>query len=143
MADAKKIEITVGRLTEIQSGFRVLKERRLPSLQVDLRVAAQSKPVFNAYDITLKRRKQIIAEHEIPDSNANDEIKLKNKLELRNKLDELDAEVIALPAPKRRLTKDDLPQSIKGDSSDANTSGIAGVILALAPEYFDLPEEEE
>lgn len=142
MTERKQIEVSVGRLFEIHSGFVALKERKLPSLQVDLRVAAQGKPVFTAYDVAVKRRKQIIAEHEIPDSSADEEIKLKNKLTLRNKLDELEAEKILLPAPKKRLTQKDLPQSTKNNDSDANTRGLAGIMLALAPEYFDLPEEE-
>lgn len=143
MADRPLIKLSNRRLREIAQGLSILKERRLPSLQVELRVAAQLRTLVGPYEDVQEVRKKILREHEVPDGDAESEVKVKKQLELRTKLDELDALEIEVFAPKKKLSKEDLPQSLKGTDGEKNTVGNAGIMVALAPEFFDLPEEEE
>lgn len=143
MAERAMLSITCKRLNEIVSGLAALKERKNPSIQIDLRIAAQFKRLAPIQETIQKRRKQIIAEHEMAGDDASDTVKLRDKIELRKKLDALDEEVIQISAPLKKLTKEDLPQPIKGEHGDNNTMGLAAIMIALAPEFFDLPEETE
>ncbi len=135
------ISITNRRLREIVQGLSVLKERRLPSVQAELRVAAQLRSLIDAYETYADVRKKIVREHEIPSADVDSEVKLQKQIELRDKLDKLESAYVDVPAPKRRLTKDDLPQTLSNGDDGRNTVGNAGVMVALAPEFFDLPDE--
>lgn len=143
MSERQQLELSYKRLGEIMSGFQALKQRRLPNVNVDLRVASQYRRLVGVYEDYQTVRKKIIAEHELPGSDASDEIKLENKLELRNKLDQLDAQTVKVDAPLKRLSREDLPQTFKGDGGDQNTAGLAAIMAALAPEFFDLPDEAD
>lgn len=143
MSERQTIEITNRRLNEICSGFIALKERKLPSVNVDLRVAAQYKALTPKLELYNEVRKKIVSEHEIPGEDVSSDVKLKNKLELRKKLDELDAATVEIFVPLKKLTKADLPVAVKSANGEENNMGLAGIMVALAPEFFELPDESE
>ncbi len=140
MSERQMLTITYKRLREIISGFNGLKDRKLPSLNVELRVAAQIRTLAGPIDDYATIRRKIIKEAQV--MNATDDAELlEKKMSLQEEIQKLDEQTVEVLAPKKRLTIADLP--VKGDDKDKNTAGLAGIMVALSPEFFDLPEEKD
>lgn len=123
------------RVAAIHSALKQLANRKLPSITVDLKVARRIDALRVEMDTYDKRRKELIGAH------TGEDDKLERPIELQQKLDLLDAEMIEIPAPKSKITEADLPKSMKGDDGEKNAAGLGAIVADLAPEFFDLPEE--
>ena len=135
------LTITGQRLHEIRSGFVLLKERILPTLNAEIRVATQFKALLPAIERYDARKRAIEMDH-IETTGEGKAVRVREK-ELREKLKDLDDEQIEIPAPRRRLTPADLPLRLKSDESEKNRESNAAIMIALAPEFFELPVEPE
>lgn len=133
--------ITGQRLNEIRSGFVLLKERTLPTLNAEIRVATQFKALLPALERYDARKRDIEMDH-IETTPEGKAVRVREK-ELRERLKALDEEWIEIPAPRRRLVPADLPLRLKSDESEKNRESNAAIMVALAPEFFELPVEPE
>ena len=135
--------VTNRRLKEILAGLNILKDKRLPTAQVEVKVATCLLLLTPAFDAYQSRRKKIIRELQRVNSNIEESIELERKLELHVQISDLDDELIEIPVPKNRFKLADLPQENKKDDKDSSTVGRAAIMALLGNEFFTLPEEDE
>lgn len=135
------LTITGRRLSEIKSGFLLIKERTLPTLNAEVRVATQFKALLPAIERYDARRRAIEMEH-IETTAEGKPVRVREK-EMHEALLALADEEIEIPAPRRRLAPADLPLRLKSDDSETNREANAAIMVALAPEFFELPDEPE
>lgn len=127
------MQLTAARLVEVRSALNALKERRLPNLDSDLLVAglySGLKPTLKEYDGIIKG-----LQRELKAAETDEE-----KEALEDRFEELHDREFTVPAPKKKLTKANLPKSFGGERGEANSTANAGIIIALGEEYFDLED---
>lgn len=129
------MKLTAQRLIEVRSALAELKGRRLPDLDSTLLVTAiwaNLKAAFEEYeDAVAILRKELEA--------ADDE----GKKAVLAKFEQLAKRQYEVPDVKKRLTTDNLPKHFSGKdgAGDMNVAGLAGIIIALGEEYFELKAE--
>jgi hypothetical protein len=137
------LSLSVKRLLEIESGFLTLKERKLRDLPLEMRVAAQFQSLqpalaaFREQENRLRDRQQDL-EQLAPEARETEQREIHAQFRALRDTTRFD-----VPAPLKRLRPEDLPEPRKHDPKDDNTLGRAGIAAALAPEFFDLPDEAE
>lgn len=122
------------RLAEVRSAINALKERRLPNLGSDLLVAklySDLKTAFKEYDHAAKKLQE-----RLEDASEDEE---ERKVILKE-FEALQEQAFEVPA-FRQLKKENLPKAFKGERGEANNTSVAGIIIALGDEYFDLTLE--
>lgn len=129
------------RVVAIHAALTQLANRRLPSIQSDLRVARRIDLVKTEIATYEKRRKELIKEHARTDEGGDE--KLVRPMELQAKLDALLDEVCDIRLPKTKLTEADLPKAMKGDDGEKNAAGLGAIVADLAPEFFAVADEAE
>lgn len=138
------VKLTGGRLMEVRSGFLALQGRRLPPVS-DMRVAmlfSSLRPAMDAYIEAMKKLQTRQAEAEALEEGDDERKRLER--EISADLLALNDAVYELPAPRRRLTVDDLPPTYKSKdgSGERNSEGRAQIAVALSPEFFDLVDPD-
>lgn len=137
MAETKKITVTGARLFGIRSGLVALKERKV-EFSVEMRTAIWYRAMQAAWDVYVEILKKIEADEAKARRSANI-ADLEDCAERRRKLEDQEFEI---PAPKKKLTHADMPKDFKGEGGEANGLAAAGIMVALAPEFCDIPTEE-
>lgn len=130
------MKLTGLRLAEVRSALTVLKERRLPSLDTDLLVAA----LYTGLRAALKEYDQVVKnlQRELEGTEDEDE-----KKALTQRFEDLQDREFEVPEPKQKLGKANLPKTFSGERGENNSAANAGIIIALGEEYFDLGDSSE
>lgn len=139
-------EVSGSRLLEIRGGFIALQQRKLPDSATELRVAlmfTKLRPVLEQY---LEKLQELQAKAENAASLEEGNLE-RQRLEREVRLEQLalNREMIEIPVPRRKLTSAHLPPALKtkDGNGERNAEGRAGIIVSLAPEFFELPDDED
>lgn len=137
------IDISGSALSEIRSGLAVLKDKRLPSTDAETMVASlwqMLRPAFETYDDVIKKLQRLQQDAQ---ECEDEELRKQMHSELREKAEGLAEQKFTVPRPKTKLQSQHLPKAHKGKDGEDNPSGNAAVMIALGPDFFEMPELEE
>jgi hypothetical protein len=132
-------KITGQQLVEVRSGLSVLKEKRLPTSEAESMVFSMwylLKPAFDAYDDIVKKLQAIQTEMQ---ECEDEEEKKALSTELRQKAEGLTAQLFEVSLPKTKIQPSHLPKAHKGKDGEENPTGNAAIMIALGPDFFDMP----
>jgi hypothetical protein len=139
----KMMTVTGLRLAEIRAGLAVLKEKRLPTADAEGLVASMwmlFKPAFDTYDDIVKKLQK---EQREAEELENEDDKKQAHLDVQTKADALQVMPFEVPSPKTKLQAQHMPKTHKGRDGDDNPRGNAAVIIALAPEVYQIDGTNE
>ncbi len=119
------------------AALSILSGRTLPTLASDLKVAALLKGYYKTpYEVTEAAREKLVKE--IPEDWKSDQFPKALALRWQTEVMEGEQDIPAVP-DRLKLTEDDLPKALK--SNDANSQGVADIIVALDDLFSHKPVE--
>lgn len=142
------VKVTHRTLRGMYAALELLANRRLPSLDADLKVARLltllgpvAEPARAARDkVALRVMEETIGGLE-PEKVPQPIVALSNT-RTKVAIDEFDAEIIEIELPPYRITKEDLPKDKAGDDGWKNGEAAAAIAADLGPLFrFDEADE--
>lgn len=134
MTDQKTLQISVNKFRLAYNALNGLGLKTLPNPEAEMRVALMVKGYQKTFDATESVRKKIEAAHK---KKVEGKEKFVNIIEMQKKFEAFDAQMITIKAPRKLITKDDLPKTVgKDDEDEKNRAQNAAIMAQLGP-FFD------